>query len=278
MASKGIKQRHLFLLYQSVILSVIDYGLGLTTLSQSNLLKLDRVQNEAMRVILGTTKDTPIETMRYLLDLPSMETRHKVEQVKAYLNAMQNPKNPLHDAVKEEKGCRMARGKSWMGQAEQSIQHVCTLTELKQVRDWEKRPVEFKPYYKTLLSENLGTHCREWPARKNNADVQMLVEANSKPHDIVIYTDGSVTRDRSGWEFTVKQGGRTVHEDSGAHRVTTSSLTMEVETVTHAIQWLASQRHAQITHAVILTDSMNQSSATKTSVDLLSWARRSQWE
>ena len=52
MASKGIEQRHLFLLYQSVILSVIDYGLCLTTLSQSNLLKLDRVQNEAMRVIL----------------------------------------------------------------------------------------------------------------------------------------------------------------------------------------------------------------------------------
>ena len=166
MASKGIEQRHLFLLYQSVILSVIDYGLGLTTLSQSNLLKLDRVQNEAMRVILGTTKDTPIETMRYLLDLPSMETRHKVEQVKEYLNAMQNPKNPLHDAVKEEKGCRLARGKSWMGQAEQSIQRVCSLTELKQVRDWEKRPVEFKPYYKTLLSENLGTHCHECQLEK----------------------------------------------------------------------------------------------------------------
>ena len=278
MASKGIEQRHLFLLYQSVILSVIDYDLGLTTLSQSNFLKHDRVQNEAMRVILGTTKDTPIETMRYVLDLPSMETRHKVEQVKVYFNAMQNPKNPLHDAVKEEKGCRLARGKSWMDHAEQSIQHVCSLTELKQVRDWEKRPAEFKPYYKTLLSENIGTHCREWPAGENNAEVQMLVEAKSKPHDIVIYTDRSVTRDRSGWEFTVKQGGRTVHEDSGAHRVTTSSLTMEVETVTHAIQWLASQSHAQITHAVILTDSMNQSSATKTSVDLLSWARRSQWE
>ena len=41
--------------------------------------------------------------MSYLLDLPSMETAHKVEQVKAYFNAMQNPKNPLHDAVKEEK-------------------------------------------------------------------------------------------------------------------------------------------------------------------------------
>ena len=121
MASEGIEQRHMFLLYQSVILSVIANGLSLTTLSQSNLLKLDTVQNEAMRVILGTTKDTPIETMRYQLDLPSMEARHKVEQVKSYFNTMQNLKNPLHDAVKEEKGCRLARGKSWMGQAEQLI-------------------------------------------------------------------------------------------------------------------------------------------------------------
>ena len=91
----------------------------------------------------------------------------------------------------------------------------------------------------------------------DNAEVQMLVKANSKPHNIVIYTDGSVTRDRSGWGFTVKQGGKAVHKDSGAHRVMTSSLTMEVEAVTHAIQWLASQRDAQITHAIILTDSMN---------------------
>ena len=43
------------------------------------------------------------------------------------------------------------------------------------------------------------------------------VGANSKPHDIMIYMDGSVTRDWSGWGFAVKQDGRTVHQDSGAH-------------------------------------------------------------
>ena len=66
-------------------------------------------------------------------------------------------------------------------------------------------------------------------------------------NDIVIDMDGSITRDRSVWGFTVKQGGRTVLEDSGAHRVTVSSLTMEVEAVTHTIQWLASQSGAHIT-------------------------------
>ena len=37
-AAKGIEQRHLFLLYQSLVLSVIDYGQGLKTMAQANLL------------------------------------------------------------------------------------------------------------------------------------------------------------------------------------------------------------------------------------------------
>ena len=53
-------------------------------MAQTNLLKLDRMQNKAMGVILGTTENTPIETMRYMLDLPPMQTRQKMEQVKAY--------------------------------------------------------------------------------------------------------------------------------------------------------------------------------------------------
>ena len=39
--------------------------------------------------ILGTTKDTPTETMRLMLDLPPMQTRQKVEQVKAYFSVLQ---------------------------------------------------------------------------------------------------------------------------------------------------------------------------------------------
>ena len=39
MAAKGIQQRHLFLLYQRVVLRVIDYGLGLTTMAQKKYVK-----------------------------------------------------------------------------------------------------------------------------------------------------------------------------------------------------------------------------------------------
>ena len=49
-----------------------------------------------------------------------------------------------------------------------------------------------------------------------------------------MYTDGSVTKDQSGWGFTVKEGATTIHDDIAAFSVTASSLTMEVEAVTLA--------------------------------------------
>ena len=87
---QSIGRRHPFHLYESAILSVIDYGLGLITLSQSILLYVDMVRNDVMRAILGTTNDTSIDAVRYLLELPSIEVRHKMEQVKAYFKTTQN--------------------------------------------------------------------------------------------------------------------------------------------------------------------------------------------
>ena len=69
------------------MLSVTGYEL---TRAQTNLLKLDRVLSEAMPVILETTMDTPSELMRFMLDLPPVQTRQKVEQIKTYLSAAEN--------------------------------------------------------------------------------------------------------------------------------------------------------------------------------------------
>ena len=65
-----------------------------------------------------------------------------------------------------------------------------------------------------------------------------------------MYTDGSVTKDQSGWGFTVKQGAATIHEDRAAYTVSTSSLTMEVEAVTHVLRLIASRGDSQTTHAI----------------------------
>ena len=165
-----------------------------------------------------------------------------------YFSAFENPHNPFHEAVKDTKGCRLGRGRSWMGQAEDSILHVChtlqvcQLTELKQTKEWERYPNRFRRLYETLLPENLGKYCREWPAGKPESEIKFLNQENSKPQDLIVYTDDPVTKDQSGWGLTLKQGATTIHEDSAAYMVSSSSLTMEVEAATHAI---------------ILTDSMS---------------------
>ena len=58
MANALMPQRTLFLMMQLVVMSVVDYGLGLLTLSKTQVGKLERVQNEAMRTVLGCTRDT----------------------------------------------------------------------------------------------------------------------------------------------------------------------------------------------------------------------------
>ena len=75
-----------------------------------------------MRVVLGTTKDTLIETTSFMLDLPPVQTRQKVEQFKAYQSDLMNKKQKnkklkqkntrnkigqaylTHEAAKDKKG------------------------------------------------------------------------------------------------------------------------------------------------------------------------------
>ena len=73
------------ILFQALVLSVIEYGLAFVNLSDTQLRRLEVIQNEGMRAILGRTRDTPAAAMRYALNLPTMATKYKLAQVKAYL-------------------------------------------------------------------------------------------------------------------------------------------------------------------------------------------------
>ena len=75
-----------------------------------------------------------------------------------------------------------------------------------QIRDWKNAQSSSpsirlccpKPWAHTVVNGQ-----PEEPMQK----YEILIEANSKPHDIVV-RDGSVTRDRSGWVFTIKRAQR----------------------------------------------------------------------
>ena len=99
-----------------IVLLVIDYGFGLMTLADTHLNRLDSIQNEAMRIILGCTRDTSAATMRHYLDLPTMKKRHQMAQVQTYLRVTSDKTNPLHEKVGRITTSRLKGGTDWMSQ------------------------------------------------------------------------------------------------------------------------------------------------------------------
>ena len=253
MAAAKMPQHILLVLYKSLVLSVIDYGLGLLTLSATQLQRLDVIQNEGMRSILGCTRDTSAEAMRYLLDLPPMRDRHKLSQVKAYVKVAADTSNPLHDKIGRNVRCRLKRGSEWLTQAAKTIETCTPVHNVRKGEAWiaVEDPTE---QYTTVIA-TLGRECREWAPGAAHAEVETLIEENSREDDVIIFTDGSVTRDKqSGWAYSARVNGRIVSENSSATDLTLSSMATEINAITLALTWLAEQNHTRV---VFVSDSLS---------------------
>ena len=75
----------MFPICQSVILSVIECRLDHTTLSLSSLFKHNSDIMNPWESLPEQQKDTPLQTRRYPLGLPTIVNRQEMEQVKALL-------------------------------------------------------------------------------------------------------------------------------------------------------------------------------------------------
>ena len=267
MACNRMPQRILAMLYQTLVLSVIDYGLGLLTLSTSQLKRLETIQNEGMRTVLGCTQDTSCEAMRSLLDLPDMVERHKIAQVKAYLRVRSDDQNPLHDKVGRMVHTRLLRGTEWMNEAALTLAKCCDVENIRKGSEWVSVTDTLEQY--TRVVATLGRACREWPEGAANAEVETLIEENSEHGDVVIFTDGSVQRGvKSGWAFSARINGVIRREQSGATSITTSSMCMEMKAITEALNWTKATEHRT---AILVTDSMSTLAKVKRHMLYADW-------
>ena len=179
MANALMPQRTLFLMMQLVVMSVVDYGLGLLTLSKTQVGKLERVQNEAMRTVLGCTRDTPIACMRHILGLPSIDVRHRLAQARMYLKVMETEGHPLHPALKQHRGSRIKRGQSWMAQAEESLKKVCALEDINEGREWIRVAQELAPDLTKVIIDVKKCDVQD-VAGTAEIEVRQIVEENSR--------------------------------------------------------------------------------------------------
>ena len=136
MAAANCEQRHLCLLYEGLVMYVLEYAMAILTFSRKQIERVERIQNEAMQIILGCTRDTACRAMRYILDFPTIEDRIQICRARVFLRVNANTQHPLHSEIMKVKGSRLKRGRSWMGQAEDNLQQVCSLEDLEPGDEW----------------------------------------------------------------------------------------------------------------------------------------------
>ena len=130
-----------------------------------------------------------------------------------------------------------------MAQAKETISSVCSLKSIRVEREWIMIPMDTKVQSNIIIT--MGRECRERASIAVNADIHELIQTNTKPEDVIIFTDGSVMKEinKSGWGFSARVEGKVVMERSEAYNITTSSMRMEEIAVTAALQWVSSTMH-----------------------------------
>ena len=139
--------------------------------------------------ILGTTRDTPTENIRFMLDLPSMQTRQKVEQVKAYLTSLVSSKIPTTHSTKpwktQEDADLDGTSLGWIGLRTQYCEYA----------SWQSSS---KPRSGKGTQTNSGISVRHfcpktWESTVRNgqqakqSDIKLLIQENSKPQDLIVW-------------------------------------------------------------------------------------------
>ena len=173
-----MSQKILAMLLQTLVLFVIEYGFGLLTMSKSQLNRLEVIQNEAMRAILGCTRDTSAEAMRYILGFPTMAERHKLAQVKAFLKVSADENHPLHQKVGNRPPSRLKRGSEWMTQASTTVENCVSVNSIRRCKSWHFID-DYQENYSRVIA-TLGRECREWAPGETDEAVEALISNNSK--------------------------------------------------------------------------------------------------
>ena len=74
---------------------------------------------------------------------------------------------------------------------------------------------------------------------------------------VLVYTDGAVQKNGSGWGYQAVYGQNVIHEGYGGYNHRKNSLEMEAEAVWHVLSWLVRNRTGFFKSVMILMDCKN---------------------
>lgn len=259
---KGVNQQRILELYRSLILSRLTYGGEVITPCASALDKLDRVQNAALRIVTGCTRDTARPTLRFMVDLPPVSQKLEVLRVTAAARALETPTHPLRTAVRsmtDRAPLRRLKRSGWVRQACATLREIKGRHSLRTSPQFERTPDGVSGNWAFLARHSLDRSCREWPPGVADAAFEQLLDEvqGQDTATLVLATDGSVSRDppRSGWGCFIRFG-ESKHCVSGACRLALASMRAEMEAVTLGLG-AARELAPNADHVIVATDSQS---------------------
>ena len=246
------------MMYIAFVRSVIDYAAPvLIHLGKSKFKKIETIQNDAMRIILGCPKTAKIINLRYELNLPSLWDRIREINVTIGVKILRGPDNTItrnNLAQCVQKGSDKSR--SWTNKTVVDIEYYELVEEVNH-RKAEKECIP--PWEETSIDVSLP------PKEQKKSDVlpialkvmyQGVIDDHQDSHTDHIYTDGSVNPidGRSGSAITLIRNGIINVDHEVGIRIHNWASSTQTELV--AILLALSKVKQTGRNAVIFSDSM----------------------
>ncbi|XP_031338135.1 uncharacterized protein LOC116167038 [Photinus pyralis] len=99
----GAEPKSLFKIYQTLVLSRIDYGCIVYSSARKSLIsKLDKIHHSAIRISLGAFPTSPIDSLQCESGMPSLETRRNCILIKYFTNIKALPAHPNNSILETD--------------------------------------------------------------------------------------------------------------------------------------------------------------------------------
>ena len=222
--------------------------------------KLDRDQTSALRIVTGCTRDTARTTLQYMADLKPVPQQIETLRVTAVAHALETPAHPLHEAARAlvtRPPLRRLHKTGWLRKACDTLRGLCGGHRVRAGPQFERTPDSVSELWTVVPRHSLDRSCREWPTSMTNAAFESLLDEHMSDGDVLLATDGSVTREppRTGWGCFIRSDDLT-QSVSGATRLVLSSMRAEMEAVSLGLNTVSDPR-PDTQHIVVATDSQS---------------------
>jgi ribonuclease HI len=246
--------------YMALIRSVLEYAgpCWMPWIGKGNWEKLEGVQREAARVIVGAVASSPSEAVLEESGLDDLFERGRLHSIVAFDRSRRLPHGNPRRGIAEKEVRRRVKKREWRGQVkvlwEECVEHRQERGDINIfVKPWGDR---------CQLVVDVGRGVRSDIAAENRSEALSRLQGTNGVWRWTIYTDGSVAQGgvNGGAAAVVTTGPPdqldvvdTLSEPAGAFA---SSYQAEMVAVCMALEWLAG-RTEEWTQAGIASDSLS---------------------